>query len=432
MVLAARLATNMRPAQLHGARARPLPRGARTICSAGGNKGSADNYEPLEKAIQVLNRLITLGGKAGWAKGHTAEQAAAAPERWVTFGSAYSARVAIEEDSLQGAGPARQRLRDYLALPADQYSLLDPDWISREASGGFLVSVPLQDLVGIALRPQLSITSRPSPRSGAVTLVGTKASLGAPDVDQAFRLTCVTVLSERPERHLPRIRRPTHLPGRPVYRLRRWAARARGGRVPPEPTVLQGREPTPRAATAVLERPVAELEASRLVVGSAECLSSTFGDLPPDGREVYFTHDDEDATGHGEEHEDEVQDHEEARATSTEAAAPEAPAAGAARDSGAARDLDTQLHCRTEVTMAIRVPAALMAVPNPILGYTGSVLLRAVLSAALPNFVELLASDFRTWATSLARRDLESRVGGLFTLPPATGGAGPPSRGDGV
>ena len=83
------------------------------------------------RALQVLNRLITLGGKAGWAKGHTAEQAAAAPERWVTFGSAYSARAAIEEDSLQGAGPARQRLREYLALPADQYSLLDPDWISR-------------------------------------------------------------------------------------------------------------------------------------------------------------------------------------------------------------------------------------------------------------------------------------------------------------
>jgi hypothetical protein len=132
----------------------------------------------------------------------------------------------------------------------------------------------------------------------------------------------------------------------------------------------------------VLERPVAELEAGGLVIGSAECLGSAFGDLPPEGREVYFTHDDEDATGHAEEYGDAPQEHEGASAASPDAAAPEAPAAGAARGSGsggrgAARDLDTQLHCRTEVTMAIRVPAALMAVPSPILGYTGAGLVLA-------------------------------------------------------
>ena len=122
--------------------------------------------------------------------------------------------------------------------------------------------------------------------------------------------------------------------------------------------------------------------------------------------------------------------------------------------------------------MAVRVPGALKVVPNPLLGYAGgwgcaggmgggveqscracpghpaladaalpaafagsahptvptppsaaslpagSLLLRAILSASLPNFLELLGSDYRQWAgldAGAAGRQLDAPVGDLFS-----------------
>jgi hypothetical protein len=49
-------------------------------------------------------------------------------------------------------------LADYLALPLDQYSLLDPKWISRPDPDGqpdtFLLRVPLAGIPHLHLEPQ--------------------------------------------------------------------------------------------------------------------------------------------------------------------------------------------------------------------------------------------------------------------------------------
>ena len=54
----------------------------------------------------------------------------------------------------------------------------------------------------------------------------------------------------------------------------------------------------------------------------------------------------------------------------------------------------------------------------------GSLLLRAVLTATLPNFLELLAADYRRWAglagASAGARELDTPVGELFLDAAAT------------
>lgn len=99
---------------------------------------------------QVLNRVITVGERAGWGSeggggggsdggGRPRRQL---PERWVQFGAASSAQVGVEEAAAAadvdeappgggGAAVAGRSLTDYLALPVDEYSLLDPKWIER-------------------------------------------------------------------------------------------------------------------------------------------------------------------------------------------------------------------------------------------------------------------------------------------------------------
>eukprot|EP00798_Chlamydomonas_sp_ICE-L_P025376 gene25376-11037_t len=55
-------------------------------------------------------------------------------------------------------------LKDYLMLPLDQYSLLDPKWITRDPAMPelFKLMVPLDELVGVNLQPQMNVAQPPS------------------------------------------------------------------------------------------------------------------------------------------------------------------------------------------------------------------------------------------------------------------------------
>ena len=61
------------------------------------------------------------------------------------------------ESPQEPSGP--RGLSAYLALPLDQYSLLDPGWISRSpaAPDVFVLRIPLFDLVGLELQPQITV-----------------------------------------------------------------------------------------------------------------------------------------------------------------------------------------------------------------------------------------------------------------------------------
>ena len=62
-------------------------------------------------------------------------------------------------------------LKDYLALPLDSYSLLDPQWISRDTDepGLFHLAVPLQDLIGLPLEPRISVRVDVDPENEQVS-----------------------------------------------------------------------------------------------------------------------------------------------------------------------------------------------------------------------------------------------------------------------
>ncbi len=118
-------------------------------------------------SMQVINRVLTVGERAGWGTGGAdggQQQQRALPERWVQFGSAASAHVDIVEElgaagraaapapaawvggeSPSGAcnsssqGSTGRTLQDYLAVPPEDYSLLDPKWIGRLVGSGLRV-----------------------------------------------------------------------------------------------------------------------------------------------------------------------------------------------------------------------------------------------------------------------------------------------------
>ena len=124
--------------------------------------------------------------------------------------------------------PGRDLLA-YLALPASEYSLLDPAWVTREGEGGeggeegdrdgdgdsdgdsassssslpeeeeaFVVRFPLNDLVGLPLTPtfRVRVASR-SPWEGTVAFAADRAALGDAALDAAFEAGVDATLSKR-------------------------------------------------------------------------------------------------------------------------------------------------------------------------------------------------------------------------------------------
>jgi hypothetical protein len=364
----------------------PPRRGRRRLaCRAFG----PDPYGPLERAVGLINRMIAVGERARRAAAAAPPPAAGAPppppppERWVRFSAAAHARVAVDlSAALDGASvaaggsqegspgsestaaAAAALLGRYLALDPSEYSVLDPAWVSRESPSAFRLRVPLREALGVDLAPALSVEARPDAAGGRVALVGRDAALGAPGLDGRFRVELAATLGAPPARRAP------PLPGRPVARLRRWAA---------------GRTARRSAAAA-----------------AAAAADSDEDDGGSEAREEEAA--DGDAEGAEEEHE--------ASSTSIEARSAEDPS----EEPAAGR---APLHGRVRVAVAVRVPRALRAVPNPLLGAAGRLVLRAALAAALPAFLDLLAADCLRWAAGGGRRDAAVPLGAGALFPAA-------------
>lgn len=70
-----------------------------------------------------------------------------------------------------------------------------------------------------------------------------------------------------------------------------------------------------------------------------------------------------------------------------------------------------RLHCQVQVRLTTSIPPALLFIPNPVLGSVGRVILRSVLNALLPNFLELASKDYQRWVSG--ERTCHSGVGSL-------------------
>ena len=428
----------------------------------------------INRIVSVTERSERRGTRAGQTTG--GEQ-----DRWVQFGAVSASRIDFGDGIVSQRLTSETLLNEYLALPVDRYSLLDPKWIRREQqlvaeddaagySNVFRLSVPLHEVIGIDLSPSISVAAHPDPEEGSVTLIGSRAALGSPSLDESFKVNLVAVLRQpsrsraRWRRNIPNISAPDHLPGRPVYRLRRWAARARGrewpknhpSEVTTEPMRNQSvdedmeGENLDRASSIVapsiaddgdLEEDAAETaDVGILDMNGLDTIDidDPISSAPFPSERLYITHA-EDSSG---DVVDEVEDlafashHIETAKRHTTSAETEVQLEGS---HSAACDHDgisidqsqksfslqksdrivtpTILQCRVNVTVAIRVPRPLRVVPNPLLGYAGSLILRSVLSATLPNFLNLLKSDFSQWVEDSEERDCFAATGELF--PPA-------------
>ena len=56
------------------------------------------------------------------------------------------------------------------------------------------------------------------------------------------------------------------------------------------------------------------------------------------------------------------------------------------------------------VAVRVNMPAIFQPVPSPLLSFAGGIVIRAVLAALLPSFLELLAADFGYWQEDGANR----------------------------
>ena len=119
----------------------------------------------------------------------------AGKSKWVSF----STKCRTSRDVGQCLTSSR-RLDQYLCLPAEEYSLLDPAWVQRTDGHTFRFSVPLGAVLGellqgapapgglAALVPAITVTTALDEGGGTVTLSGKDASLGTPELDDQFSL----------------------------------------------------------------------------------------------------------------------------------------------------------------------------------------------------------------------------------------------------
>jgi Protein of unknown function (DUF1997) len=392
--------------------------------------------------MQIINKVLTVGESKSKKSANSigdsnGDNAGGGRERWVQFGTVASARLSLQDLTAKDAELNREGtsrlLQEYLSLPVEEYSLLDPKWVVREGeddnlnfnnnrtNNSFRVSVPLKDMLGVDICPQVSIEARPDPLNSQVTLIGTKAVLGSPGLDDMFKLKLVAVMRCR--------RNDRHLPGRPVQRLRQWAAKRHGENNNKERAVEAGGNGGGGGgggnSTAVLAEVVDvdifpdlnfseedEEEEEEQGVGAVSTnFSDNENDEGGDSASFRFSRDiseEDTTTSYSSVSGTELSssDTEERSSTTTASSATASSAATTTFVAAQAPLLD----CKVQINMAVKVPGALRVVPNGLLGYAGSVLSKTVLNAVLPNFLQLLSNDFKQWVAGGGNRN-EGRLG---------------------
>ncbi|KAK9845919.1 hypothetical protein WJX81_005977 [Elliptochloris bilobata] len=142
----------------------------------------------LDRAVQLINRFISSSvsspGSAAAARYGSVDKAAERG-KWVTIKARGTGRAAAAQSDVPG-----RALAAYLALPVEEYSLLDPDWVERSAAdpSTFRVTIPLRELSGVDLQPSVAITVAADPATGRVSFRGERACVGDPALDARFCL----------------------------------------------------------------------------------------------------------------------------------------------------------------------------------------------------------------------------------------------------
>ena len=229
-------------------------------------------------------------------------------------------------------------------------------------------------MLGVDICPQVSIEARPDPLSGQVTLIGTRAVLGSPGLDEMFKLKLVAVMRCR--------RNDRHLPGRPVQRLRQWAARRRVKKK--ERMLVEAGGGSGGGGVFV------ESRAASSSLAVAEVIEAEFTDLnfSEEDEEVVEVEQQQEEEGDFQSNNEDGDDGSGSATTSFRFSTDLSSEESSTSSSFSATDIEQSNSTNTLIT-------------------------KTVLNAVLPNFLQLLSTDYKQWvAGGRSRRKEENSDSG--------------------
>eukprot|EP00884_Botryococcus_braunii_P015872 jgi/Botrbrau1/2969/Bobra.0026s0036.1 len=446
----------------------PAKRGR--TCPAHDHSGLAA-LEALEGTIQVINRILSRRSSSSSRDGVDRRDEVKVKEHWISFGGKGSCSTTLDVQKSLG-----RSVREYLALPVSEYSLLDPKCISRDPSDDklFCINLPLpfgEEAFGIRLEPRMWVEVDAGGEDGKVTFTSSRASLGNAELDTNFQLRMSSSLTGRGEAASPGA----------LGRLKAWVVKPfqGGGVQPTSPTNLapadapsnDGHPNLPRGHIASEgERPAdtEEARAPQMVpLSTPQTPFTTGADRTSGHSTASWDHREEGISEEQTQIEavsrshmrivmlEECYNGPEAQSGSSSAREgdaavvatspstgsvgpgplpangegtwepgsvsppPETPGAGMplTASNPAANELPEEgtghaeprvtlsgnmqgLSCVVDVSVRLNMPPPFTAVPAPVLGAAGSLIMKALLRSLLPTFIELLAEDYRRWAVA--------------------------------
>lgn len=347
----------------------------------------------LEATLQAISKILENTEKKDRQKRKAKAAAGVAVEPDVIHRppKAVSFKAGSNSDRLVKAPHLPNRaLADYLALPLDSYSLLDPRWISRDPQDPdlFHLMVPLQDLTGLALEPRVSIRVDVDAAHSQVHFHANQFSVGAPKFDRLFKVDMKANLLNRPVPEVaafptleswistPRTRKeqqqqnPATAPPRSSH-ANSAGTDAQAGHDPAEASAAGGMGTGSGTAGAMAA------EALRATSRSHQHMTSTISDPPrPSTSGIKLSDDQGNASSSGN------------------------PVQEDAESSNAQLTTSAAILCgNVEVAVEVQVPYPLSVVPGPLLNLAATLVTKSIMQQLLPGFLQLLSVDYERWAS---------------------------------
>jgi len=399
-------------------------RRSRIVAQSQAGQASSVLYKSLEVALQSINKIVQEAEqkrRKRVASGLKVE-VDADKGKLVSFKASSSAEKLVKHPSSPLPG---RTLREYLALPLDQYSLLDPRWITRcpDAADLFTLKVPLQDIIGLPLEPQIQVRVDIDTANNQVVFYADKFVLGDPRFDANFSVTMTSCLRYKPvpevsARVVPDFWRVT---GRAAQQQQQQQSgptvtvapevgtntfSAAAAEVPATAASTQGQgEAAEQVAVASvssdqLQSPSTQPHPSR---GQVLCVDAVISGrapqvraLAPDLHELQADSSSGSSSGSG-------------SSNSSKGVSLQGSGTGGGEPAGAVAGL---LCCSVDVGFEVMMFTPLSAVPRPMLSLAGGLLTKFSMQQLLPGFLELLATDYSRWASG--QRSKDKAVGSLL------------------
>jgi len=418
-------------------------------CYAKVNAADQVLLNALDTALGSITKHIQKHEHSKRLKGSVEVLGEPQPGKLVKFG-AKNANHKLVKEPAPGCTARGRGLSDYLALPLDQYSLLDPKWITRPdpaAQDVFLLKVPLRDVMGLNLEPEVWVRVEVDAPRAQVTFIADRFKLGDDRFDADFSVNMHATLRHKPVTDLGSwgaslsaafgglgkkgsglaLPGPTaasaaaHVgdvpDGYPAQQAQSPAraqlsalssAVALGGGVDADAAVTAVTADASQAVTPLAAEAVAEVEAAVAAAAAAG------GVVDPSQAASSF------ASSYGSAA---------AGAEGAAAASPSSSSAAAGSGSDATDVAAGVLHCDVALQFQIMMPHPLSVVPGPLLALAGGLLSRLAVQSMLPGFLDMLSVDYGRWAQGTARGQ---SAGSLITQPAVVPQQAPAEEGSSV